>query len=309
MVYRMNSDKPRVKVIYIAGTARSGSTILTRTLGELDNTFAPGELRLIWERSFQRNDPCGCGEAIHDCKTWRQIVEEAFGGFSSVNVQAMINHQPRLRHLPLMLLPGHERLVRKVFSRYIDTLDRLYRSIGEVTGCGVIIDSSKSPLYGFVLRLVPSIDTYVVHLIRDPRGVQYSRIRRRARNVGRVRKTSVTWGALMWNLRNVSQEVLTQKATTPPLRLRYEDLIEDPIRTVEAIKTFIGEPNIGLPKISDEEILLKPNHSIAGSETRSDSGVVRLRVDAAWRTELAHWPRVIITLVTFPFLRRYGYTR
>lgn len=305
----MKPDKPRVKVIYIAGTARSGSTIVTRTLGELDDTFAPGELRLIWERSFQRDDSCGCGDAFHDCATWRQVVDDAFGGFDGVDAQVMIDHQPRLRHFPLMLLPGHERLIRKTFSRYINTLDRLYQSIANVTGCRIIVDSSKSPLYGFVLGMVPSIDTYVVHLIRDPRGVQYSRVRRRARGVGHVHKTSVMKSALMWNLRNVSQEVLTRASTEPYLRLRYEDLIEQPIQMVEAIKTLIDEPGIGMPKVTNGEIVLKPNHSIAGSETRADSGVVKLRVDAAWRTELASWSRAVITVVTFPFLRRYGYNR
>ena len=113
----------------------------------------------------------------------------------------------------------------------------------------------------------------------------------------------------MWNLRNASQEALTRTSTAPYLRLRYEDLIKQPIQTVEAIKALINEPEIGLPEIADDAIVLKPNHSIAGSETRADSGVVRLRVDTAWRTELAGWSRVVITFVTFPFLRRYGYNR
>lgn len=305
----MRPPNTRVKVIYIAGAARSGSTILTRTLGELNNTFAPGELRLIWERSFQRNDPCGCGTPFHDCELWREIADDAFGGLDRIDAQYMIDHQPRLRHMPLMLMPGRETLVARQFQGYIRALDRFYTSISIVTQSRIIVDSSKSPLYGFLLGFVPSVDTYVVHLIRDPRGVQYSRLRRRDRRVHERRRPGVTLSALMWNLRNASQEALTWKSGTRYLRIRYEDLIDDPIHTIENIKSFIGEPAIGLPSITDDEIRLNPNHSIAGSETRADSGVVRLRLDAAWRTELSHWSRVVVTAVTFPFLRRYGYRR
>ncbi|HEX5166496.1 MAG TPA: sulfotransferase [Thermomicrobiales bacterium] len=305
----MSAATPSVKVIYISGATRSGSTILTQMLGELDDSFAPGELRLIWERSFLRNDLCGCGEPFRSCPTWQQVVNDAFDGPDGVDPCAMIAHQPRLRHLPLMLMGGDSARVQRAFGPYLTMLDRFYRSIGEVTQSRVIVDSSKSPMYGFLLNLLPSVDLYVVHLVRDPRGVQYSRMRRRQRGALNGRRAGIAVSALMWNLRNGVQEILTRRSGQPYLRIRYEDLIASPLQTIEAIKTFITEPTIGLPEIGDGEIRLRPNHSIAGSDTRADIGVVRLRVDAAWRTGLERRRRVLVTALTYPFLRRYGYSR
>jgi hypothetical protein len=277
-------------------------------LGELDDSFAPGELRLIWERSFLRDDPCGCGEPFHACPTWQQIANAAFGGLDRIDPAAMIAQQPRLRHLPLLLVGNGDR-VERAFGPYLATLDRYYRAIGDVTQSRIIVDSSKSPLYGFLLGRLPSVDLYVVHLVRDPRGVQYSRVRRRQRGALNGRRASVAVSALMWNLRNGVQEMLTHRSGRPCLRVRYEDLIASPLRTIEEIKGFIGEPAIGMPEINDGEIRLRPNHSIAGSETRADAGVVRLRVDAAWRTGLERRRQALVTTLTYPFLRRYGYSR
>jgi hypothetical protein len=42
----------RVTVLYVAGTGRSGSTLLARVLGEADGFVAAGELRYVWQRGL-----------------------------------------------------------------------------------------------------------------------------------------------------------------------------------------------------------------------------------------------------------------
>ena len=44
-----------------AGSGRSGSTLITTVLGQLDGCFAAGELRYLWQRGMVDNRPCGCG--------------------------------------------------------------------------------------------------------------------------------------------------------------------------------------------------------------------------------------------------------
>lgn len=39
-----------VKVLYVIGWGRSGSTILDNVLGQLDGCFSTGELHYFWER-------------------------------------------------------------------------------------------------------------------------------------------------------------------------------------------------------------------------------------------------------------------
>ena len=50
-------------VVYIVGWGRSGSTLLTAVLGELDGAFAAGELRMLWGRGVIGRRLCGCGRA------------------------------------------------------------------------------------------------------------------------------------------------------------------------------------------------------------------------------------------------------
>jgi hypothetical protein len=49
----------RIKVLYIAGFGRNGSTILGNILGELDGFFHGGELNFVWERNLLDNRRCG----------------------------------------------------------------------------------------------------------------------------------------------------------------------------------------------------------------------------------------------------------
>ena len=46
-------------VLYIAGTGRSGSTVLANILGEVDGVFAAGEVRYLWQRGLKEGRLCG----------------------------------------------------------------------------------------------------------------------------------------------------------------------------------------------------------------------------------------------------------
>jgi hypothetical protein len=56
-----------VKVLYVAGSGRSGSTILDRTLGRVDGLFSAGELCNLWGRSLLARRRYGCGIPVPDC--------------------------------------------------------------------------------------------------------------------------------------------------------------------------------------------------------------------------------------------------
>jgi len=47
--------------LFIAGAARSGSTLLDRVIGKRDGFCSTGELQFIWRRSFREDQLCGCG--------------------------------------------------------------------------------------------------------------------------------------------------------------------------------------------------------------------------------------------------------
>ena len=68
-----------IKILYIGGYSRSGTTLLLRLLGELPGMVAVGELFDVWDRSYRQNQLCGCGTAFHECDFWREVTLKAFG--------------------------------------------------------------------------------------------------------------------------------------------------------------------------------------------------------------------------------------
>src|SRR5947208_16533925 len=63
-----------VKVLFIMGWTRSGSTILDNVLGELDGFFSTGELHYLWERGLLQNRLCGCGRAVPAGRVWSVVL-------------------------------------------------------------------------------------------------------------------------------------------------------------------------------------------------------------------------------------------
>ncbi|MBV9412189.1 MAG: sulfotransferase, partial [Acidimicrobiia bacterium] len=145
------------RVLYVAGTGRSGSTLLARILDRADGVFAAGELRYVWQRGVVEDRLCGCGETFSECPFWNEVMDRAFGGSGGVDAHQILEHQrvlTRLRQVPRILTTGG----RPASAEYLRNLSRLYGAVADVSGCELVVDSSKLPSYGFVLGQVPDLD-------------------------------------------------------------------------------------------------------------------------------------------------------
>ena len=58
-----------VKVLFLAGWGRSGTTIIDNILGEIDGFFSVGELYHLWGRGLVQERRCGCGVPPRQCET------------------------------------------------------------------------------------------------------------------------------------------------------------------------------------------------------------------------------------------------
>src|SRR3712207_7778115 len=74
-----------VKVLYVVGLGRSGSTILSNSLGQIAGYFSAGELNFIWRHNVLENRLCGCGRPFRECPVWTRVMDEAFGGVDGVD--------------------------------------------------------------------------------------------------------------------------------------------------------------------------------------------------------------------------------
>ena len=305
----------RTKVLFIAGSGRSGSTLLDNILGQVEGYFSCGELRYLWERGVLENRLCGCGRHLLECPLWSSVLEEAFGGVDHDFASAMVRHQRhsgRARHVPRML--AHRRRPQEYaagLGDYPERLARLYRAIAASTGSTVVIDSSKLPAYGWILEGIASIDLRVVHLVRDPRAAAYSWMRKKVQpdrgRPGYMDPQHPLKSSFLWALWNSSAELFWSGSPDRYLRLRYEDLVQRPQDSVRRVLDLLGNPGLCLPFVDETTVQLEPNHTVAGNPNRLQGGTVQLRPDAEWVTAMPMWARALVTTLTAPLLLRYGY--
>ena len=76
-------------VLYIAGTGRSGSTVLAAILGEVEGVFAAGEVRYLWQRGLVEGRLCGCGVPVAECPLWSAVLATVEASGSTLPPAAM----------------------------------------------------------------------------------------------------------------------------------------------------------------------------------------------------------------------------
>lgn len=304
-----------VRVLFLGGLGRSGTTLLERILGELPGVCALGEVVHLWRRDVIDDERCGCGERFSRCDFWRQVGDAAFGGWrptQALRTIALRSAVERTRHLPELAAPRLRTVRARLVGEYTDAYRRVYQAAAAVSGARVVVDSSKHASLAFCLRWCPDIDLRVVHMVRDPRGVAYSWTRQRPRpeadGDAEMTRYPPVRSALLWNALNTAFGVL-ERLGTPVRRLRYEEFLADPVATVEDIRRFAELPPdpAALGFLTNGSALLGPSHSAAGNPMRFTTGHVALRSDDAWRHELATSQRRLVGALTAPLLGAYGY--
>lgn len=303
-------------VLYVAGTGRSGSTVLASILGEVDGLFVAGELRYLWQRGMLENRLCGCGVPVRECPVWSRVLALAGhdGDAEARSMVALLRSSSRLRQLPRTLvgrrIPGIDPVRSDGSEEARQRLGAIYAAIAAVTGCRVVVDSSKLPTYANLLAAVPEIDLSVVHLVRDPRGAAHSWSSRKPLQDGAGRSQMERIGsaksALLWDVWNAaSMALLTRRDRY--LRLRYEDFVADPAPALRSTLKLVGMEQAPLPISSTREVRLGINHTVAGNPDRLHHGTVTVRADDRWLTAMAARDRRLVTGLTAPLLTRYGY--
>lgn len=312
-------DRPigpgRPRILLIVGYLRTGSTLLERLLGQADGITAAGEIRYIWINGFLRNHLCGCGIPFRSCPFWRNVVAEAFGGFDRVDAQRLVGLQravDRLWHVPQMILPMRLAGYGRRVGDYALHLERLYRAIQAVSGSSVIVDSSKAPSHAFLLRSIPALEVDVVHLIRDSRAVAHSWRRLKVKpEVHWERRYMPRYGpvrsAFEWFVMNLSCHPL-KRGPGLYTRLRYEDLADQPRAALAGVLEAIGQAEQPLDFVRGKTATLRSNHTVSGNPIRFENGPVRVTPDLEWRTSMPVRDARLVTTLTWPLLRAYGYS-
>ena len=293
-----------IRVVYIAGFGRSGSTLLNLLLARARGLTAHSELANTW-RSALRDTVCACGEPFDRCAFWLEVFERAYGGWDRVEGAEAYRRRSAMEPWPRAWL---SRLATRLgrgrgdARAHADDMVRLYRAVSDLTGEPIIVDASKSAGPAVALLSRRDVKLHLVHLVRDSRATAFSWNERRYFNVHYSPRQS----AVLWAGANAG--VMTVKPFAASyLRLRYEDFVADPAGAVREILASVpGAPeSIELP--SEGEVVHVAHHSLAGNPKVLQATSSAIRLDDEWRAAMRTREKLLVTAVTWPLLALFGY--
>lgn len=313
---KIGTVKPTV--ISIIGSGHSGSTVLDIVLGSHPNIAGVGELHKLPRAGWVLDDDrrCACGSPVHECAYWTRVFARwiALVGRDGPRRYLALQHtyERSIRSLPRLLI--EERRPSSRFMTYSEITAALYEAIRDVTGTSAIVDSSKNPVRTYALLANPRLDVRVIHLVRDGRGVVWSKLKSFGKDVqAGVRSdrqpTRPARTTLHWVLANLESEWVAKRADpTHTLRVAYESFVEHPDRVLRQISRVVGEDLGPLADAVGRGVAMDPYHLVGGNRVRM-SGAVALRPDVEWMVKLPSRDVRMFWRLAGWLARRYGYSR
>lgn len=301
-----------LKIIYVVGEGRSGSTVLDMVLGNSPRVSGVGELWAFLEDSEVAAGPCSCGSNVNDCSFWTEVKREFLRRAELSNLERPRSLRLKYDGLPHVAQHLLRLNCRSDFVEYCSYMRTLYGAISDVSKNSIIVDSTKQIGRALSLLDCPGLDVYFVHLVRDGRGVMWSRRRDflsgdPARDYGRVHRSPYST-ILKWSVKNVLALWLGGRAERRYILVRYEDLAKDPASTVLRIGRCVGEDFSQLAEALRTDQPMAAAHQIGGNQ-RARSRPIRLRSDTQWTHSLPLHHQWLFWVLAGPLAKRLGYKR
>jgi hypothetical protein len=305
-----------VRVTYVLGLGRSGSTVIGRALAEVLDAVPGDEVMAVWQRGVLEDRVCSCGARFSACPYWQAVVATSPASFERETADRVVAEIHRVMGVlgPLRALTPRRRaaLVASVPDRWFDAVGALYRGMAAVGGADTIVDTSKAPVLAWLLTRAPGVSVRTVLVVRDPRDVARSWLRPPALPDGAHELPVLApWKtAVVWLLCNVASERV-QRALQRTARgargrgvVRLEDFTADPLGALRRVCDDLGEAGQVLP---GSLTLPVAKHTMSGHPSvRFASGPLAVRRHD--RPAGSRTSDRLVSLIDAPLLRRYGYS-
>ena len=303
-----------LKIVYVMGYGRSGSTFLDVLLNNAASVTSLGALSNYWIW-LERGLPCACGEPLPECPMWGGIVSDHLARLPHEDllrwneVQEGVERRHRLPRLLWGGLPG------ELLASYRRATEALLEAVRDGIGTRAVVDSSGSGAdktgRPYALSRHTRADVRVIHLVRDGRAVAWSVMKGRGsperREFGLPRPLVGIRTGVAWSLANLASEWIARRlGTGRVLRVRYEDLATEPVSELRRIGRFAGLDVADLLRRVEADEPLVVGHNVAGNRLRFREEI-RIRPDFVWRERMSAPLRWTLTAQLWPLLLRYGY--
>lgn len=315
---RPRKDDPRggepLKVLFVMGYGRSGSTFLDILLNNAAAVTSVGALSNYWVW-LHRGLPCACGRPLPECPMWGGIVAAHLDRLPHDDpvrwneVQEGLERRHRLPRLLSDRMPGElEERYRLATGFLLDEVRAGVDTPAVVDSSGSGADKTGRPV---ALSRYTDADVRTLHLVRDGRAVGWSSMKGPGSperpEVPLPRPLVAVRAGAAWSVVNASCEWMARHlGRDRVLRLRYEDLATDPAGQVRRIGRFAGLDLEDLVAKVEADEPLEVGHNVAGNRLRFRDEI-RIRPDFSWRERMSRPLRWALTAELWPLLLRYGY--
>lgn len=308
------TDNSELKVIYIMGAGHIGSTILDLVLSSHPQIESLGEVSKFHGYGWLPDDNrhCACGLTVYECHFWTQVRRQWSEITGNKDAQRYMYLQRHFERTPSAWV----RLLRQNFNHtpeyteYLRGTEAMYQAIKQVGEKKYLVDSSLTPKRAYTQSMNPNIDLYLIHLVRDGRGVIWSLMKPNKKIPAKVyvptppQRTTRYWISAnlqsTWVFRNVKEE--------KRILVRYEDFAIDPSKVLDQIGLLIGEDLSGVIENRKLTNTDQVRHTVGGNRVRfqKDKDIL-IRPDFAWMENLSEQDRRLFWRRAGWLARRYGY--
>ncbi|MGB6153691.1 MAG: sulfotransferase, partial [Pricia sp.] len=306
----MQRNNP-IKLIYVAGYGRSGTTLLDIAIGQQDGVFAAGEVTALPRHVWANDEFCACRKTVSECEFWGPVVRRWQEGRDNDAMPVFGNLLARTEYLfsPARFLSRFRS--SRQYQSFGEQTGALFEQIAQSSGANVIVDSSKLPGRAASMLSMPGVEIYLVHVVRDGRGVAWSMMKPYSvqveAGIQKELKAKPLWfTAARWLMVNLATEILRLRLPRDrSIRVRYEDFVADPEATVKRIMALACREYVR-PAHGGE--VMRPQHQVAGSRHRMQDEI-RIKKDVGWKAKMPRAKQAAFSILAAPLLWRYGYFR
>jgi len=260
-----------MKIVYITGLSRSGTTYLSNSIVQDLGAVSIGEIVKNIEiyqdnnekERYKREDrKCTCGEYPENCSFWGDILQE----------------------------------VGRITDK--EAFDLIIEKANKTFSGGLIVDTSKSinrlrKFYNNKALEKHRIQLVSINIIRHCFGQvesyqKYHKIWNR-----KGPKSFILSDATYWLVRNYRNIRFFNKGTIPCKTIFYEDLIFHRTETLDSIKQFINQ------EIGDYNSEFSVMHEMSGNEGFKKGGLDKVRYQSKWMFNIKF---TTLSCLLLPFL-------
>jgi hypothetical protein len=309
----------RPQLLYIAGYGRSGSTFLERLLHCQPQITACGEMAAFLRMYASEAERCSCGRNLSECDFWGAVAQELD------DRDIFASEFPRFRRIQKKREAhwshGGSLFPSRFHSSYAEFMRPFFEALTHrAPAHQILIDSSKtaysSPYRPVAISQLGQYKVRVIHVVRDVRGVVWSVMKGLNRRMEKgelyTPRLPVMRAVAGWGFANRAAERLKGYFGEENYCLvRYEDLMEDPVRIIERISALWDIDLQESMRVAQEAengstLQLPPMHQLAGNRMRF-STQLSLRPDFGWKEGMAPRTSAMVRTVTLPLMKKYGY--